>query len=125
VRPAFRTLARVDGEVVGQQSAFRIDTDPSSRLFGLGDVAVHPDHRGRGIARSLIRLAVEQARERGAEVILTDTVAVATTFQALGFRPVPRFSLYYERDGSCRWHPRWLAWGHEESRRLRLDEGDF
>jgi peptidoglycan/xylan/chitin deacetylase (PgdA/CDA1 family) len=40
--PAFRTLVRSGSELVGQQSVFKIATDPRRRLFGLGDVAVRP-----------------------------------------------------------------------------------
>ncbi len=125
--PAFRTLARSGTEVVGQQSVFEIETDPPRRLFGLGDVAVRADSRRRGIARSLIERAVEECWLRGADTVLTDTSALREPFMALGFRPVPRFAFYYERDGECHWHPQWLAATRASIPRspLRLEEGDF
>jgi GNAT superfamily N-acetyltransferase len=127
LRPAFRTLVRARGRIVGQQSVFPLETDPPRRAFGLGDVVVSRRYRGRGIARRLIEAAVERCWERGAEVILTDTVAVRPVFLSLGFSPVPRFAWSYERDGACHWHPNWLAAVRhpEPQARLRLAEGDF
>ena len=125
--PAFRTLARSGPEVVGQQSVFEIETDPLRRVFGLGDVAVRADSRRRGIARALIEQAVDECWRRGGEIVLTDTSALREPFMALGFRPVPRFAFYYQRDGECRWHPQWLAATRATMPRapLRLEEGDF
>ncbi|MEU1180414.1 GNAT family N-acetyltransferase [Streptomyces sp. NPDC005820] len=40
------------------------------RAAGLGGVLVHPDHRGQGIARTVISVAVEHARVGGAETVL-------------------------------------------------------
>jgi peptidoglycan-N-acetylglucosamine deacetylase len=127
VRPEFRVLARVDGSIVGQTSAFRIGTRPPRRLYGLGDNAVLRPWRGGGIARRLITAAVEEAWSREAEVIMGDTVALRGHSLSLGFAPVPRFRFYHERDGCCRWHPNWMAAiRHPEPRtRLELQEGDF
>lgn len=40
------------------------------RAAGLGGVLVHPAHRGQGIARTLISVAVEHARAAGAETMI-------------------------------------------------------
>lgn len=40
------------------------------RTAGLGGVLVHPAHRGRGIARTVISVAVEHARAAGAETMI-------------------------------------------------------
>ncbi|MFD8217447.1 GNAT family N-acetyltransferase [Streptomyces sp. NPDC059697] len=40
------------------------------RAAGLGDVLVHPAHRGQGIARTVISVAVEHARAAGAETMI-------------------------------------------------------
>ncbi|WP_181359217.1 GNAT family N-acetyltransferase [Streptomyces sporangiiformans] len=40
------------------------------RAAGLGGVLVHPAHRGRGIARTLISVTVEHARAAGAETMI-------------------------------------------------------
>ena len=125
LRPAFRVLARQDVAVVGQVSAFLLDTDPPRQAYGVGDLVVSPDRRGRGIARALLERVVEAcAQQRGAELILTDTALMASVFSRLGFEPVERFAMYYERGDACRWHRRWLARGTIGSR-LRLAEGDF
>ena len=129
IRPVFRTVAKADGEIVGQQSVFLLETDPPRTAFGLGDVVVRPQHRRQGLARRLIEEAVERCWESGAELVLTDTetVAVRTVFYSLGFAPVERFTFFYERDGTCHWHPNWMAAVRhpEPDSRLRLDEGDF
>ncbi|MBQ0826505.1 GNAT family N-acetyltransferase [Streptomyces tagetis] len=41
------------------------------RVAGLGGVAVHSAHRGRGIARTMLSVAVEHARASGAETAMT------------------------------------------------------
>ena len=127
LRPEYRVLARVDGEIVGQVSAFRIGTQPPRELYGLGDLAVRPAHRGMGIADRLGTTCREEAWRRGAEIVLSDTVALKRRDLRLGYAPVPRFGFHYERDGACHWHPNWAAMiRHPEPRtRLRLDEGDF
>ncbi|MDQ0955288.1 RimJ/RimL family protein N-acetyltransferase [Streptomyces phaeochromogenes] len=40
------------------------------RAVGLGGLLVHPAHRGKGIARTLISVAVEHARAAGAETMM-------------------------------------------------------
>ncbi|WP_314413103.1 GNAT family N-acetyltransferase [Streptomyces sp. DSM 40484] len=40
------------------------------RAAGLGGVLTHPTHRGRGIARTVVSVAVEHARATGAETVL-------------------------------------------------------
>ncbi|MEU1510549.1 GNAT family N-acetyltransferase [Streptomyces sp. NPDC005811] len=40
------------------------------RAAGLGGVVVHPGHRGRGLARTVISVAVEHARAAGAETVV-------------------------------------------------------
>lgn len=127
LRPEFRTLARADGKVIGQESAFAIDTEPGRRLYGLGDAVVRRDRRGHGIARALTERAVAECWSRGAEILLTDSFALRGVFVGLGFAPVPRFAFYYEREGRCRWHPGWLAAVRVPvpRPRLRLAEGDY
>jgi GNAT superfamily N-acetyltransferase len=58
----------------------------------IGNVVVHPDHRGRGIGRALMETAIEAAREQdaawvGLEVRADNDVA-CQLYQHLGFRPV-------------------------------------
>ena len=39
------------------------------KRFELAKMAVHPDHRGKGLGHHLLRAAIEQARDRGARHI--------------------------------------------------------
>lgn len=127
VRPEYRAIARIDGRVVGQVSAFRIATEPQRVLFGIGDLAVAHDVRGSGIAVELGEAASAECWRRGGEVILVDTVTHKARDFRTGHAPVPRFRIYYERDGACHWHPNWTTkTRHPDHRaRLRLEEGDF
>jgi predicted N-acetyltransferase YhbS len=126
-RPAFRVLAREDGCITGQISCFRIATAPERVLFGIGDAVVAESARGRGVAGSVVELAVAECRRRGAEVVLTDTLLLRGSFRAVGFEAVPRFAFYYQRGSSCRWHRHWMAWLRDGAPppRLRLEQGDF
>ena len=124
--PEFRALVSTGGQVVGQVSTFLIATEPECRLFGFGDLVVREDHRGRGLARMVMLASIDRCRRQGAEVMLADTVAVRANLMRQGFRPVPRFAMFYETETACHWHPNWWCWGrHEEAGRIRLVEGDF
>jgi GNAT superfamily N-acetyltransferase len=127
LRPEHRGIARMDGEIVGQLSAFRVGTDPPRVLYGLGDLAVAPRARGRGVAVWLGDVLTQECWRRGGEILLVDTVTHLARDLRTGHVPVPRFRFWYERDGACHWHPNWTTRiRHPEPRvRLRLDEGDF
>ena len=127
VRPECRAIARIDGELVAQVSAFPIVTDPPRALYGIGDLAVAPRARGRGVAARLGEEITAECWRRGGEILLADTVTHLRRDFRTGHAPVPRFRFWYERDGACHWHPNWTARiRHPEPRvRLRLEEGDF
>lgn len=127
IRPERRAIARIEGEIVGQLSAFRIGCDPPRVLYGLGDLAVAPRARGRGVAVRLGDDMTQECWRRGGEILLVDTVTHKARDFRTGHAPVPRFRFWYERDGACHWHPNWTAKvRHPEPRvRLRLEEGDF
>lgn len=127
IRPAFRSLCHLAGEPVGQLSIFELQTDPPTRLHGLGDGVVAEAQRGAGAGRAIFWAAVEECWRRGAEIILTDTVALKPMLLSWGFEPVPRFAFHYEREGACRWHRHWIAAFRDRPPpdRLRLAEGDF
>lgn len=92
--PEHGFVAEIDGTVVGfahlQQ---QVDTFRAGPGWFLDDLYVHPDHRGKGVARKLIDHLATYARERGggdlrwitAEDNLTaqglyDTLATKTTW---------------------------------------------
>jgi ribosomal protein S18 acetylase RimI-like enzyme len=59
-------LAYVSGRVVGIATCFLGFTTFAARpLLNIHDLAVLPEHRGRGVGRALLRAAEESARRRG------------------------------------------------------------
>jgi GNAT superfamily N-acetyltransferase len=58
-------------------------------LWTISNVAVHPDFRGRGIARQLMEVALQEANSKGAQLIAlevrTDNVAAQRLYRELGF----------------------------------------
>jgi GNAT superfamily N-acetyltransferase len=67
----------------------------------LGDLCVHPDFRGRGLARVAIAQGLALAEEL-ADVVLTRTTVVARVFAALGFVRADELVLALRHD---RWEP--------------------
>jgi len=80
---------RTDGRVVGNVSLYRGGTHPRlGRGWLIANVAVHPDHRRRGIARALMRAALDMAFQRGRWVALqveADNQAAVALYESLGF----------------------------------------
>jgi len=52
-----------EGKVIGNLSLIPIRAE-GQRCYLIANVAVHPDHRGKGIARTLTHTAIEHARSR-------------------------------------------------------------
>lgn len=85
------------------------------RVAGLGGVLVHPDHRGRGIVRIMISVAVEHARSAGVETVIllcrpesvrfyadlgwTKVEAPVTLRQPAGSLPSPLTTMTYDLAG--------------------------
>ncbi|MBI3932355.1 MAG: ribosomal protein S18-alanine N-acetyltransferase [Acidobacteria bacterium] len=67
------------------------------------NLAVHPDHRRRGLGRRLLRLALETARGRGAETahleVRASNWAALALYRALGFETTGVRRGYYT--GPC------------------------
>jgi ribosomal protein S18 acetylase RimI-like enzyme len=79
---------RAEGKVVGNVSLMAVD-----RRIGryvIANVAVHPDYRRKGIARSLVEACLEYAREkRAAELLLQverENSAAQVLYASLGFK---------------------------------------
>ncbi|MEV2193496.1 GNAT family N-acetyltransferase [Streptomyces phaeochromogenes] len=70
------------------------------RAAGLGGVLVHPAHRGRGIARTVISVAVEHARAAGAEtMLLLCRPELVPFYTQLGWSRLPVPVTFQQPDG--------------------------
>ncbi|MEN3283630.1 MAG: hypothetical protein V7607_4770 [Solirubrobacteraceae bacterium] len=127
LRPAFRVVAlQADGEPVGQASCFSVPTRPAVRLFGLGDVAVAPDHRRRQVARTVCGLAVQEAWRLHAAAVLLKTKPLRSVFADLGFVAATDGRFFWTENGVPTIHPDWMAaFGAELPPAVELEEGNF
>lgn len=86
--------ARSAGDVVGV-ATFSLVGDTSDLLR----VVVHRDHRGRGVARTLVRAGLEWAEALGAGRMMLEVDAVneaaLALYSSLGFAPLARRTDYY------------------------------
>lgn len=82
-------IARLDGEAVGCVAL--VQEHPG--VFELSKMAVSPRFRGRGIGRVVLRAAIDQARELGAEqFFLASNARLASAvhlYESMGFVHVP------------------------------------
>jgi GNAT superfamily N-acetyltransferase len=125
--PAFRIVALDEGgEPVGQASCFWVPSRPAARLLGLGDVAVAPDHRRRGLARAVCRLATAEGWRLHAAGILAKTKPLRTVLADLGYVAIEDGRFFYYEDGVPTSHPDWMAAIRAPlPTPLELEEGDF
>ena len=82
-------VAVVEGKIIGEAEVF-FSEEPlggkTTRIAHLDVIEVHPDFRGRGIGRKLVRFVEDVAKERGAEFITTQPDEEALGFyKKLGF----------------------------------------
>ena len=70
--PADRlSLVAIDnGQIIGTVRLWHVTAGPGRAALLLGPLAVHPEHRNRGIGSALMRRAVARARMLGHRVIL-------------------------------------------------------
>ena len=102
-RPSASLLtAEADGAVVGF-AVLWFSADEGE----LGDLAVDPGHRGRGIGRMLLGRSIEEARLRGARTLYLEVresnEAARALYETAGFDPVGRRTGYYTgpREDAC------------------------
>ncbi|WP_418285614.1 ribosomal protein S18-alanine N-acetyltransferase [Halorubrum sp. DTA46] len=98
--PGFLVAER-DGAVVGYVVADR--TPNHGRDIGhVKDLAVHPDARGEGIGRTLLRSSLARLRGLGVAVVRLEVresnAPARSLYASEGFEPIRRVSRYY-RDG--------------------------
>lgn len=76
---------------------WQVDSD---EVMVLHVLAVHPDHRGKGLARRLVENVIEQERKTGKKALWLDVIENNTTaeklYQKLGFRYIQTKTLYYD-----------------------------
>ena len=87
-----------DEKVDGYADApWQIDSD---EVMVLHVLAVHPNHRGKGLARRLVENVIEQERKTGKKALWLDVIENNTTaeklYQKLGFRYIQTKTLYYD-----------------------------
>ena len=79
---------------------WQIDSDKVSIIHVL---AVHPDHRGKGLARSLMENVIGLKRKSGRKALRLEVIENNTTaerlYQKLGFRYVQTKTFYYDAFG--------------------------
>jgi predicted GNAT family acetyltransferase len=68
------------------------------RIYLIANVAVHPEHRRRGIARALTKAALDKSRRRQAQEVWLhareDNPAALNLYTSMGFKPQTRRSLW-------------------------------
>lgn len=95
--PASTVLVAEDGDAPVGFVAFRVhDATPGMSRYGEVElIVVAPEHRGRGLGRSLLDYAVDELREAGAPVVMLQTGGddghgpARALYEAAGFRPLP------------------------------------
>ena len=91
------------GWVVGDPVAGYAVTWRAGDVVDLQRIAVHPDLRGEGLARTLLQAAVAAARDAGADRMLLEVSAANAramgVYAAAGFVEIDRRRRYY-RDGT-------------------------
>lgn len=102
-----------EGKVVGNLSLIPIRVS-GKRSCLIANVAVHPDHRGQGIAQSLTRAAISYVRRRGLPScwlqVRQDSPAALHIYQKMGFLERTRRTAWYSSNKA----PKEQAWpGYE------------
>ena len=87
-----------DEKVEGYADApWQVDSDD---IIVLHVLAVHPEYRGKGLARRLVENVIEQERKAGKKALRLDVIENNTTaerlYQKLGFRYIQTKTLYYD-----------------------------
>ena len=79
----FRCLVRADGKLVGAGRALADGLDAAY----LADIAVHPDHQGRGLGQAIVRDLVRQCHGHR-KIILYANPGAEPFYRRLGFLPM-------------------------------------
>ena len=91
-------VAVLEGSIVGAVAFYPVGTDEGAQgrpadWASIRYLAVHPDARGRGIARALTEECIRRARERGSKVVGLMTgnfmAAAQKLYDSMGFVRIP------------------------------------
>lgn len=103
VFPGYFLVAEVDGGIKGVTNGVRLghddlsdesikqmkEYDANGPYFCILTVAVHPEYRGRGIGRELVRHVIEKARQDGLKsIVLLCERPLVPFYEQLGFHYV-------------------------------------
>jgi len=87
-----------EGEVVGF-IATRVDSQ--TKIGGIPDMAVHPEHQGRGIGKALMQAALDYLKAAGMEYVRIETLeqnqVAAAFYRKVGFVEVARQIHYVKK----------------------------
>ena len=93
-RVARSLVARSDGELLGYLCLWEIGHE-----IHITNLAVHPRHRRRGVARALLGAVIDDARAKSAELVFLEVrptnIEAVTLYESLGFRVIGRRKGYY------------------------------
>ncbi len=82
-----------------------IDGWPGRRPAEIRRMFVHPDHRGRGFARTLLTTLEQSAQGAGADSMVLETGHIQTEaiglYRATGYVDIPAFGHYADVEGSA------------------------
>ncbi len=88
------------GQIIGTVRLWQVTAGPGREALLLGPLAVHPQHRNRGIGSTLMRRAIARARMLGHQVVLL--VGDAPYYSRFGFAAAQTGELWmpgrYDRD---------------------------
>ncbi len=93
-------VAEVDKRLAGAVTLYLDGSEEGWRegWAGIRLLAVHPDHRGRGIGRALMEECIRRCRERRIRTIglhTTELMAIARgMYERMGFQRVPEFDFH-------------------------------
>ena len=88
-------LATVDGTMAGCCAIRALDAADYANACEMKRLYVRPPYRGLGLGRSLVDVALEQARQAGYDCVLLDTLsdmeAARALYDELGFEEIPPY----------------------------------
>jgi ribosomal protein S18 acetylase RimI-like enzyme len=112
-----------DSRLVGNLSLIPIVVE-NRKSYLIANVAVHPDYRGRGIARTLTEAAIEMIRKRRVTTswlqVRDDNQAAIHLYESFGFSAKARRTVWHSRPGLVETN---LPEGHKITNRRRMEWG--